>query len=142
YFGYSVLRSSVLAEFHQELLTTCRTMNMALEALHTETGPGVLEAAIAVDDALSAADKGAVFKTFAKVVAQRSGRMATFLAKWSPNWPGQSGHIHISLFDRSGQRSAFFDPGQAHNMSETMRHFIGGQQALMPELLSLVACTV
>ena len=142
YFGYSVLRSSVLAEFYQELLATCRTMNMALEGLHTETGPGVVEAAIAVDDALSAADKGALFKTFAKVVAQRSGWMATFMAKWSPNWPGQSGHIHISLFDKSGQHSAFFDPSQAHNISETMRHFIGGQQRLMPELLSLVACTV
>ena len=27
-------------------------------------------------------------------------------------------------------------------MSDTMRWFVGGQQALMPELLSMIACTV
>jgi glutamine synthetase len=27
-------------------------------------------------------------------------------------------------------------------MTETMRHFVGGQQALMPELLAMVAPTV
>jgi glutamine synthetase len=94
-----------------------------------------------VDEALSAADKGALFKTFTKAMAQRQGWMATFMAKWSPKWPGQSGHIHLSL-DHLDGRSAFHDPGQAYGMSETMRHFVGGQQALMPELLAMIACTV
>ena len=87
YFGYSVLRSSVHAEIHQELLELCSQMDMELEGLHTETGPGVLEAAIAHGDALAAADKGALFKTFTKVWAQRKGLMATFMAKWSEDWP-------------------------------------------------------
>ena len=63
-------------------------MDVALEGLHEETGPGVLEAAIAAADGLAAADKAALFKTFAKVAAQKSGLMATFMAKWSPDWPG------------------------------------------------------
>ena len=46
-------------------------MRFPLEGLHTETGPGVLEAAIAVDRTLEAADKGALFKTMLKVLAQR-----------------------------------------------------------------------
>ena len=29
--------------------------------------------------------------------------MATFMAKWSKDWPGQSGHIHISLKDAAGK---------------------------------------
>ena len=142
FFGYSVLRNSVLSEFYDELLETCQAMDMPLEGLHTETGPGVLEAAIAHDDGLRAADKGALFKTFTKVLAQRVGWLACFMAKWSPDWPGQSGHIHMSLRDRDG-KSVFHDPrGGEHNMSETMRHFIGGQQALMPEFLAMVAPTV
>ena len=100
FFGYSVLRSSVHAEFYRELLQTCRDMDMPIEGLHTETGPGVLEAAIGVDEALNAADKAVLFKTFTKVIAQRRGLMATFMAKWSKDWPGQSGHIHLSLKDR------------------------------------------
>jgi glutamine synthetase len=141
FFGYSVLRSSVHAEFYRELLDTCRAMDMAIEGLHTETGPGVLEAAIGVDEALRAADKAVLFKTFVKVVAQRRGLMATFMAKWSRDWPGQSGHIHLSLKDRAG-KPVFHDHAAERGMSRTMRHFIGGQQRLMPELLAMVASTV
>ena len=46
-------------------------MDMPLEGLHTETGPGVLEAAIMVDESLNAADKATLFKTFSKVLFQK-----------------------------------------------------------------------
>jgi glutamine synthetase len=36
----------------------------------------------------------------------------------------------------------FHEDGREHNMSDTMRHFIGGQQALMPEVLSMISPTV
>jgi glutamine synthetase len=141
FFGYSVLRNSVNAEFYHELMDVARHMDFPLESFHTETGAGVLEAAIAVDEALNAADKAALFKTFTKVVAQRRGWMATFMAKWSHEWPGQSGHLHVSLKYQDG-KSAFHDPHAPHHMSNAMRHFLGGQQALLPELLSMIACTV
>ena len=141
HFGYSVLRSTVLAELYHELLDTCSAMDMALEGLHTETGPGVLEAAIMVDDALAAADKAILFKTFAKALAQRRGLMATFMAKWSNQYPGQSGHIHMSLLDRAGN-AVFYDPAAPHTMSKAMRHFIGGQQKLMPQMLAMISPTV
>ncbi|MEZ5666269.1 MAG: glutamine synthetase [Alphaproteobacteria bacterium] len=142
YFGYSMLRAGVHAEFYEDLLGLCRAMEMPLEGLHTETGPGVVEAAIQVDGALAAADKAALFKTYTKILAQRRGWMATFMAKWSPDWPGQSGHLHMSLTDRASGAAAFHDPARPHGMSDTMRWFVGGQQALMPELLAMVASTV
>ncbi|MCR9278761.1 MAG: glutamine synthetase [Pseudomonadaceae bacterium] len=140
-FGYSVLRSSVNAEIFHDLMDLCREMDFELEGLHTETGPGVLEAAIAYDDALDAADKAALFKTFTKVWAQRNELMATFMARWSTDYPGQSGHLHLSLLDNSGD-NAFFDANDSHGMSDVMRWFIGGQQALMPELLAMIAPNV
>jgi glutamine synthetase len=141
YFGYSMLRSSVHADFYRELLDLAAAMDFPIEGLHTETGPGVLEAAINHDLALAAADKAALFKTFVKILAQKRGWMATFMAKWSPDWPGQSGHLHLSLAGPDG-KPVFHDPAAPHGMSEVMRWFIGGQQRLMPELLSMVACTV
>lgn len=141
FFGYSALRSGVHNEFYRELLGVCLAMDMEIEGLHTETGPGVLEAAIKVDDVLGAADKAALFKTVTKILAQRCGWMATFMAKWSDDWPGQSGHIHLSLQDKNGG-SVFHDAGADQTISETMRHFIGGQQALMPELLAMIAPTI
>ncbi|HKA75194.1 MAG TPA: glutamine synthetase, partial [Xanthobacteraceae bacterium] len=141
YFGYSVLRASVHAEFYADLLRLCTDMRFPLEGLHTETGPGVLEAAIRYADAREGADRAALFKTFVKVLAERRGLMATFMAKWSRDFPGQSGHLHVSLKDRDG-RPVFHDAAAPHTISDTMRWFIGGQQALMPELLAMVAATV
>ena len=116
-------------------------MDFPLEGLHEETGPGVLEAAITVDQAINAADKAALFKTFIKVLAQKNNLIATFMAKWSADWPGQSGHVHMSLTDQTG-RAIFYDEGTPHNMSESVRHFVAGQQQLMPEFLAMVAPTV
>jgi glutamine synthetase len=141
WFGYSVIRNSAGSEFYRELLDTCREMDMAIEGLHEETGPGVIEAAIGVDGALAAADKAALFKTFAKVIAQRNGYLATFMAKWSKDVPGQSGHIHISLKDAQG-KGVFHEAGKPHSISDTLRWFVGGQQRFMPEFLAMVAPTI
>ena len=142
WFGYSVIRNTVAAEFYRQMLAMCETMDFGIEGLHEETGPGVIEAAIGYDNALAAADKAALFKTFIKVLAQRNSMMATFMAKWSRDWPGQSGHIHLSLRSRDGGKPVFYDESQPHSMSTTMRHFVGGQQRLMPELLAMIAPTV
>ena len=142
FFGYSLLRAGVHSEIYHELLNFFREFDVEIEGLHTETGPGVLEAAIKVDDAMRAADKAALFKTFTKILFQRRGMMATFMAKWSRDWPGQSGHLHVSLTDKATGTGIFHDPASPHGMSQAMRWFVGGQQALLPELLAMIACTV
>jgi glutamine synthetase len=136
-----VLRNSVHSDLYHKLLDLGEAMRFPIEGLHTETGPGVLEAPLTYCEALEAADRAALFKTFAKVLAQRHGLMATFMAKWSNSVPGQSGHLHISLRQTNGD-SVFHDPSKPHDMSDAMRWFVGGQQALMPELLAMIACTV
>src|SRR5258707_586620 len=141
WFGYSMLRSSVESDFYQSLLKLCDDMDMPIEGLHTETGPGVLEAAIKYTDTLAASDRAVMFKTFAKVLAERQGKMLTFMAKWSNAYPGQSGHLHLSLRDQQG-KPGFHESGRPGNMSGTIRLFVGGQQALLPELLAMVASTV
>jgi glutamine synthetase len=142
FFGYSMLRNSTHSALYHELLEMAEHMDFPLEGLHTETGPGVLEAAISVDAAGPAADKAALFKTFTKVWAQRRDMMATFMARWSNDYPGQSGHIHLSLRDKESGASVFYDAAEPMNMSRMQRHFIAGQQRLMPELLVMYAQTV
>ena len=142
FFGYSILRNSVHAELYHQILQMGEVMDFPIESLHTETGPGVIEAAIAVDNVTAAGDKAALFKTFMKVLAQRNNLMATFMAKWSPHYPGQSGHIHLSLRHKDNGRSAFYDPTNTHNMSSIQRNFLAGQQKLMPELLAMFSPTV
>jgi glutamine synthetase len=142
WFGYSMIRNSTHADLYHQILNMSEQMDFPIEGLHTETGPGVLEAAIAVDSAMNAGDKGGLFKTFMKVLAQHNGLMATFMAKWSNDCPGQSGHIHISLRHKDGSGSAFYEPANKHNMSDTQRHFLAGQQKLMPEFLCMTSPTI
>ncbi len=141
-FGYSVLRTQVLSELFNEFMDYCIDHDFALEALHCETGPGVWEAAIAVDDCLQAVDKAALFKTFAKAFFQKRGLIATFMAKWSMDYPGQSGHCHQSL-QQAGTHKGVFYSGQAeHGMSEVMRHYVAGQQKYMKPFLALTSPTI
>lgn len=142
FFGYSMIRNTVHADLYQQILAMGEVMDFPIEGLHAETGPGVIEAAIAVDHIEAAADKAALFKTFMKVLAQRNNTMATFMAKWSPNYPGQSGHIHLSLRHAKDQSSAFYDPDMPHNMSKIQSHFLAGQQQLMPEFLAMFSPTI
>lgn len=140
-FGYSVIRNSVESETYSSILELAKKMDFPIEGLHEETGPGVLEAAITYDNAINAADKAALFKTFTKIALQKQDKIATFMARWSQEQAGQSGHIHISATDKKGQ-SLFYDPNQKDNMSETMKYFVAGQQHLMPELLAMIAPTI
>jgi len=138
----SILRNSVFADFYNELLAMCETMDMPIEGLHTETGPGVLEAALAVDGVSAMADKAMLFKTFTKALAQKNNLMATFMAKWSHDHPGQSGHIHLSLREASTGKSAFYDESRPYNMSAKQASFMAGVQRYLPEFMSMFAQTV
>lgn len=141
-FGYSVLRSSVNSQLFQELLDECIAMRMDLEGLHTETGPGVIEAAVHHAEGVEAADRAALFKTFAKVFFQKRGLLATFMAKWSNDYPGQSGHLHQSLWEAKTGRPAFHRSGARGNMSPVMESFVAGQARYLRELSAVIAPTV
>ena len=53
-FGYSALRTFAQSDLFNEFMDYCLDHDFALEGLHCETGPGVWEGAIAVDDCLQA----------------------------------------------------------------------------------------
>src|SRR5207249_11159813 len=53
-FGYSVLRASENGELALELFDKLTAFGIPIEGFHTETGPGVYEAAIALDEVLAA----------------------------------------------------------------------------------------
>lgn len=139
-FGYSWVREAQNKDFMADIFAKTKAFDIEIEALHTETGPGVYEVAIRYDDVIRAADKAALFKVAMKQIAHEHGISVTFMAKWNADLPGSSGHIHQSLW-RDG-KSAFADPSSPDGMTPTMRHYIGGQCALMPELTALISPTI
>jgi glutamine synthetase len=139
-FGYSWVREGQNADFCHAILDEMAAFDIQIEGLHTETGPGVYEAAIRYDDALRAADKAALFKTQMKQLCARRGLSVTFMAKWNHDLPGSSGHIHQSLWKKG--TNLFYDGGKKDNLSTLARHYLGGQIALMPELTALYSPTI
>ena len=139
-FGYSWVRSGQDSELMRDILDSMSASGIELEGLHTETGPGVYEAAIRYDDALACADKAALFKPWLKQIAHRHGLSASFMAKWNAALPGCSGHLHQSLW-KSGQ-NVFADARSKNGISKLMEHFLAGQLALMTELTAVVAPTI
>jgi glutamine synthetase len=114
-FGYSLLRANGRHEFFKALMDQLPQFGVPLEGLHTETGPGVYEAAIVFAPAMEAADRAVLFKHATKEIAMRFGIMASFMAKWNAGYPGCSGHIHQSLSD--GKKNLFHDAAGPHGMS-------------------------
>jgi glutamine synthetase len=139
-FGYSILRASQGSAYFHALFDELKKFGVPLEGLHTETGPGIYEAAILYSDVLEAADRAVLFKSGVKEIAYRHGVLPTFMAKVSETLPGCSGHVHQSLW-RDGV-NLFHDPAASNGMSSLMESYMAGQLFCLPHILPMVAPTV
>jgi glutamine synthetase len=142
-FGYSLLRMNRNREFMNALMDEMLAFGVPIEGLHTETGPGVYEVAIAFGEALEQADRSILFKTGAKEIGARFGIMPSFMAKWSARYPGCSGHIHQSLKEgKDGKANLFYDAGSPRRMSTLFEHYVAGQVACLMEFAPMFWPTI
>jgi glutamine synthetase len=139
-FGYSLLRANENREFFRALMVEMGDFGIPIEGLHTETGPGVYEAAILFSEALEQADRAILFKTGAKEIGSRFGIMPSFMAKWSAQYPGCSGHIHQSMSD--GKKNLFYDAKGKNGMSRMFESYVAGQVAGLMEFAPMYWPTV
>ena len=141
-FGYSILRSSLENTYFSDLFESLKKFNVPLEGIHTETGPGTYEAAISYSEVLEAADRALLFKTAVKEIAYKHGIIATFMAKINENLPGCGGHVHQSLWDRSGKKNLFYNEKDKMKMSDLAKSYVAGQLHCLPYILPMFAPTV
>jgi len=139
-FGYSLLRMNQNREFFNAIQDEMLQFGVPIEGLHTETGPGVYEAAIAFSDALTQADRAILFKTGTKEIGARFGIMPSFMAKWNAAYPGCSGHIHQSMSD--GKKNLFADAEGRHGMSKMFESYLAGQVAHLMEFAPMFWPTI
>lgn len=109
-----------------------------VEACNPETGPGQFEINLRYGPSLEAADAAFLFKSGVKELAAQEGLLATFMAKPNSAWAGNSCHAHLSLRRPDGS-AAFHDPDAPQGLSQTLRSFVAGVLAAMPELTALMA---
>ncbi|MEP7143518.1 MAG: glutamine synthetase family protein [Ferruginibacter sp.] len=141
-FGYSMQRAAQRNEYFNDLFHLLQRFGVPLEGLHTETGPGVYEAAISYSHILEAADRAVLFKSGVKQIAHSHGVLATFMAKFNENLPGCSGHVHQSLWSKEKKQNLFYDKKTATGISIVMESYMAGQLTCLPFILPMFAPTV
>ncbi|OJU00283.1 MAG: glutamine synthetase [Rhizobium sp. 63-7] len=138
---YSLQTSALYGDLLQGLDATMAAMDVRLDAIHTELGPGCFEAPLVHAGGIKSADDAMLFKNFARAYFARNNKTVSFMSKLSPKLSGQSGHLHLSLRDKAGN-AVFADPSAPDGLSATARHFVGGLLKYMPELLAMCSSTV
>lgn len=138
-FGYSIQRLGEGSDFFQAIIHHADKSGCRVEGFHTETGPGVVEAALESADPLAAADAAVLFKYLVKIVGGRHGVLPTFMAKCSPNLPGSGCHIHQSIFREDG---ASLGELSENGLPQKLENYLAGLVQLLPDLCVLLAPTV
>lgn len=136
-----VIYQAAQSEFYSGVADLCGPLKIQLAKMHEEIGGGFMEACIAANAALAAADQAVLLKNFLRVFAMRRGQTISFMPRWSEQADSQSTHIHVSLLGEDGT-PLFWDSDGTHKMSAAFRHFIGGLQAYLPEFMLMFAPTV
>ncbi len=130
------------ADFVADLEDMVATLGIPLHRLGMELGPGCFEATLGARDALAAADDAALFKVYTKAFCRRRDLTASFMAQLSTDFPGLSGHVHLSLVDKATGDPVFHDPADPRGMSQVLRGFVGGLVTRLPDCLALCSHTV
>jgi len=139
--AYSLQTAAVHTDLIEGFRQCMQTLDIPLDAVHAEKGPGFFEAPLSYVCGIRAADNAVLFKNFARAYFARNGILSGFMAKLSQDLPGNSGHMHLSLIDKEGN-PVFADVNDPQRISQTCRYFIGGLVRLLPELTLMCSHTV
>jgi len=153
--GYSMLRPTLNQDYFHELYDAAEAFGIEVEGHHTETGPGVFETALGYTQAQRMADNAVLFKLVAKSVGMKYGIMPTFMAKPWADLPGCSGHIHVSIKDKSGKNIFALSPEEiagggrkeapfkdVQYISQIGEYFLAGVLEGLPDVMPMLCPTI
>ena len=113
--------------------------NLSVEVYHAEAGAGQHEVSISHASALAACDRHILYKETVKGVATEQGLEAYLAPKPFENQAGNGCHLHMSLWDRKGERNQFWSE---NGLSDLAKHFVAGLLEHLPALVALTCPSV
>ncbi|KAI1959060.1 hypothetical protein LOZ58_004768 [Ophidiomyces ophidiicola] len=148
-FGYSLTRPVHNQEYYYRIFNSCQEFHCDIESWHTESGPGVFEAALEFGEIKEIADRAGLFKYVVKALGSKYGITPVFMAKPVHGLPGNSGHMHVSLVNSEGENLFYRkerDPSPPYPdveyLSDLGRHFLAGVLVGLPDIMPLLAPTI
>lgn len=148
-FGYSLTDPVHNQDWFYGIFETCEQFRCDIEGWHTESGPGVFEAALQFGEIAEMADRASLFKYVVKAIGSKHGITPCFMAKPRQGLPGNSGHMHCSIVDKAGKNlfaRADKDPNPPFKdleyVSDLGRQFLAGLLDGLPDVMPIIAPTV
>jgi len=144
---YDLRQGARTEPFHAAARAHLASSGVPVETSKGEWGLGQHELNVRYADALTMADRHAVFKQCLKELADAQGLSITFMAKVAADQAGSSCHVHMSLahVGPGGDGWSAFagdEPCGPVRGSQLFRHFLGGWIAHAAELMPFYAPTV
>ncbi len=112
--------------FWQDVIDTLRDMNVEIEQLGKEYGPGQYEGTPHYAEPLKAVDDYLTYKEVVRSLARDAGIVATFMPKPYAHLPGSGMHIHLSLWNREGTRDLSIGETDDAPLSTVGGQFVAG----------------
>lgn len=148
-FGYSLIDPVHNQDWFYNVFEACERFRCDVEGWHTESGPGVFEAALQFGEITEMADRASLYKYVVKAIGSKHGITPCFMAKPRQGLPGNSGHMHCSIVDKSG-KNLFYrgekDPNppfkDVEYLSDMGRQFLAGLLDGLPDIMPIIAPTV
>jgi glutamine synthetase len=136
---FSTVGMTAAADVIDALVLALEDQAILVEQYYPELGHGQHELSVAHRPALVAADQQVLVRETIRGVAARFGMVASLAPKPWLDQAGNGAHVHFSLWDASGQRNLFYDPGGRFGLSVTAERFVAGILAHLSALLGLTA---
>jgi len=127
--------------FLDDVRQACELQSVPLTAIHSEFSAGQWEINTHhTNDPVMACDHAMLLKRIVKGVARKHGFGATFMAKPFNECAGSGMHIHASIYDAEGHNIfAEKDDSSSSDISNTLRHAIGGLSDTLSEAMAIFA---
>ncbi|HCP83646.1 MAG TPA: glutamine synthetase [Planctomycetaceae bacterium] len=139
---YHILHGSRNESYHGELRRQLAASGIPVESTKGEWGLGQHEINVVYSDIREMADRHILIKQCAKEIADAQELSVTFMAKYKQDQAGSSCHIHLSLWNESGNAFAGEDELGRIKCSPLFKSFLAGWISHASEFMPFYAPTV
>ena len=141
---YHILQGTREEPFNAAARRMLSASGIPVESSKGEWGPGQHELNIRYSNLLEMADRHVLYKQCLKDIADQQGISVTFMAKVSEKLAGSGCHLHLSLWDESGEVNlmAGDTPIGPIKSSDVFRRFLGGWISHTAEMMPFYAPTI
>ncbi|CBA30379.1 glutamine synthetase family protein [Cronobacter turicensis] len=137
---YSVDNLDRFADVLSDIDELARMQQIPADGAVAEASPGQFEINLHhTDNVLQACDHALALKRLVRLVAEKHGMQATFMAKPYEEHAGSGMHIHISIVDDNGQNVLALPDGDD---SCLLKQALAGMIDMMPASMALLAPNV